>query len=352
MKRLLMEVSINLMLNFLKTTNLHTIFEPVYGGIGHILMFHRIIPQLKHNLRINKDIELTQKEFKLCIEYYLKNNYTFVSLDELSNILFSKKINNEKLVVFTFDDGYSDILKYACPLMEKYNIPFTLNITTGIPDRTIVLWWYLLEDLLLNQDEIYFKMLNKEYYYKCKTNLEKFITFRKLRGVILRSDEEDYLLKLQRIFEPFSIDLYKKTEELGMNWDQIIAISKNPNVTIGAHSVNHLALNKISQKALEKEMMDSARRIEEKIGKKVEHFCYPFGRAENGPREFEAAKACGFKTATTTRIANVFLEHSDHLCCLPRIYKVGKISKAKYLDVLASGALSALTYKFRRIITT
>jgi hypothetical protein len=57
-----------------------------------------------------------------------------------------------------------------------------------------------------------------------------------------------------------------------MNWDQIISISENPNVTIGAHSVNHLALNKIFREALEKEMMDSQDGFKKNLERKLNTF--------------------------------------------------------------------------------
>lgn len=351
MKRLLTDYLIRYALDFLRFTNLYNIFEPDYGGIGHILMFHRIVRYSNHNKFINQEIEITPGELELCIEYYRRNNYLFVSLDEVYDILTNKLILDKKFVSFTFDDGYADTFTNAYPIMKRYDVPFAVYLTTGIPDRTTVLWWYLLEELLSQHDNISFEINDKVYYFKCKTNVERYCVFRKMRGIILDSHQDDYMVKLRRIFDPYGIDLYKTTEELGINWDQIKAMSQDPKVTIASHGVNHLALNKISNEAIRKEIVESVKRIEEQLWRKVEHFSYPFGSTENGPREFEIVRAYGFKTATTTRFANVFPEHGDHLCCLPRIYKVGKIPKVKYLDVLASGALSALTYKFKRIVT-
>jgi peptidoglycan/xylan/chitin deacetylase (PgdA/CDA1 family) len=263
------------------------------------------------------------------------NHYKFISLDEVYDILITKKKSVSKFVSFTFDDGYADTFIYAYPILKKYNIPFAVNLTTGIPDRTTIFWWYLLEELLSKHDDINFEIDNKAYYFKCKTKLDKYIAFRKMRGIILRSYKDDYMMNLRKIFNSYEIDLYKPTEEIGIDWDQIKTMSKDPTVTIGSHSVSHPAFNKISEEEISKEIVASVMRIEEQLGKKVEHFCYPFGRGENGLREF----------------ANVFPEHCDHMCCLPRVYKVGNLPKAKHLPVLASGALSALTYKFKRIVT-
>lgn len=351
MKRLWREKSIRIALDFLRFTNFYKILGAVYGGIGHILMFHRIVTYSNHNEFINKENEITPGELELCIEYYRRNNYIFVTLDEVYEVLTTNVNIDKKFVSFTFDDGYADTFTNAYPIMKRYDIPFAVNLTTGIPDKTTVLWWYLLEELLSQHDNISFEINGQVYYFKCRTNIERYYVFRKMREIIIDSHQDDYMVKLRRIFDPYGIDLYKTTEELGINWDQIKAMSQNPKVTIASHGVNHLALNKISNEAIGKEITESVKRIEEQLGRKVEHFSYPFGSTENGPREFEIVRAYGFKTATTTRFANVFREHGDYLCCLPRIYKVGKIPYVKYLDVFASGALSALAYRFKRIVT-
>jgi peptidoglycan/xylan/chitin deacetylase (PgdA/CDA1 family) len=127
-------------------------------------------------------------------------------------------------------------------------------------------------------------------------------------------------------------------------------MSRDPLVTIGGHTMNHKPLGKLTEEKIRQEIEGSVARIEEQIGKKVEHFSYPFGRRECGPREFAMVKEMGFKTAVTTRFTNIFPEHRDHLECLPRIYKIGEIPLERYLDVLTSGALSAMVYRFQRIV--
>jgi peptidoglycan/xylan/chitin deacetylase (PgdA/CDA1 family) len=273
-----------------------------------------------------------------------------VSLDELYALLIDNKLAGNKFVSFTFDDGYKDTFTIAYPVMKKYNIPFTICLTTGVPDRTAVLWWLLLEDLLLKHDEINFELNNKIHYFKTGTPTEKYTAFRNVRSIILDT-HDDYLDKLHKIFDPYKLDLYRPAEDFGVNWEQIKVMSRDQNVTIASHGVNHLPLNKISINSVRKEIAGSIERINEQTGRKVDHFCYPYGRTENGPREFEIVKSCGLKTAITTRFANVFHEHRDYLCCLPRIYKIGTMPLIKYLDVLASGALSALRYKFKRVVT-
>jgi peptidoglycan/xylan/chitin deacetylase (PgdA/CDA1 family) len=57
----------------------------------------------------------------------------------------------------------------------------------------------------------------------------------------------------------------------------------------------------------------------------------------------------GFATAVTTRPGVLFAEHRDHLQALPRISVNGEFQRLRYLEVLLSGAPTALMNRFRRV---
>ena len=104
--------------------------------------------------------------------------------------------------------------------------------------------------------------------------------------------------------------------------------------------------------AVKQEVMESKEKLEANIDSEVVHFTYPFGSGrEVGPRECRIIKGLGFKTATTTRLANIFPEHRNHLECLPRIMTINE-EKPLYLNLWVTGAMPCLLYKFRRVITT
>ena len=95
-----------------------------------------------------------------------------------------------------------------------------------------------------------------------------------------------------------------------LTWEEIKTLSDDPLCTIGAHTVNHFPLSRLSEEQLKFEIQYSKERIESFINKTVNHFAYPFGKQrEASIREFEMVKELGFKTGTTTRIGNIFQEH-------------------------------------------
>ena len=66
-------------------------------------------------------------------------------------------------------------------------------------------------------------------------------------------------------------------------------------------------------------MENSKRELEEKTGKKIEHFAYPYGSFEDAHgREYGRVKKAGFKTATINYRGNISYQQRDFLECLPR----------------------------------
>jgi len=118
--------------------------------------------------------------------------------------------------------------------------------------------------------------------------------------------------------------------------------------------MNHTNLRSLSDDKCRREIIDSGLHIENKIGKKIEHFCYPYGtKAEADEREMDIVADSSYKTATTTRWANVFYDHKS--CCqsLPRV-PMGRAQMqkgVKWLTMWTDGVLPALKNRFRRVIT-
>src|SRR5205823_12070916 len=99
-----------------------------------------------------------------------------------------------------------------------------------------------------------------------------------------------------------SVELPTCCDELCMSWTEIAELAADPLVTTGAHTVTHYMRAKLCEDAVRSEMRESAAVLEAALGKRTQHFSYPFGDAGSaGPREFAIARALGFKTAVTTR---------------------------------------------------
>jgi peptidoglycan/xylan/chitin deacetylase (PgdA/CDA1 family) len=170
----------------------------------------------------------------------------------------------------------------------------------------------------------------------------------------MHSPQEQLPFKVNSFFRNHNIDLSEISEHYMLSWAQIQELNKSNLVNFGAHTVNHLALNKISKNDIRKEVLDSKLRLELKLQQSIDHFSYPFGSTEEvNEREFSIIKECGFKTATTTRWGNIFSEHKYHNECLPRIHINEKrdFRNVNFLSLSIDGVIPCMVNKFKRVVT-
>lgn len=331
--------------DLIRYSKLHKLFKPSYSGIGHVLMFHRVSNE--NNSILNKYLQVTPEYLETVLKYFISSNIDIVTLDECYNRIVSKN-KVKRFVAFTFDDGYADNLTHALPVFEKYNAPFALFLATGYPDHKIILWWYLLENLVLNNNRIEFKEDGEIYLYDTLTNDEKAVAFTNIRRHIMNSNQANLLSRLKAIFSADNFDLIDLTKKLALSWEQVMELSNHPLVTIGAHTVNHLALSKLIEYEAIAEINESIKIIERKTGKPVLYLAYPFGNsAEAGVREFNMAGKCNIKMAFTSKNGNIFKNQSHHsMISLPRI-GIDENWGISQIDLFISGLIPFINNNFK-----
>lgn len=99
-----------------------------------------------------------------------------------------------------------------------------------------------------------------------------------------------------------------------INWDEIYQL-KDAGMNIGSHTITHPSLDKSYDDRLEKEVVESKKIIEEKIGVPISDFCYPSGKYDE--RTINKLKETGYKTAVT--VHNGIADQNSNLFELPRI---------------------------------
>lgn len=322
-------------LNFLSNIS---VFNSYFSGMATIFTIHRVHPFENGKLFPNENMKISPEFLEKFIIALKEEGYEFISLDKLYEILQNgEKV--KKLIVFTLDDGYKDNYEIAYPIFKKHHVPFTIYITTSFPNKEALLWWYVLEDILISNDKI---VLGDGRVFNCKTTEEKNELFLKIREIIIRFEKNNFQARLDELFKNYQIDWKIKCEELAMSWEQIVELSKESLCTIAGHTKNHYALNQLTEIEIVNEIIDANKILEAKTGQKIWHFAYPFGsRNEINEREFGILKQLNFKTATTTRRGTIYLEHKNHLECLPRIMltenfeikEIGRIRRKRVVTI-------------------
>ena len=329
----------------------HILLRPFVGGVGMILMLHHVRPPRPDRFQPNRLLEVTPRFLEKLCRKLRRSRLDIVSLDEMHARLVEGRRFRRRFVCVTFDDGYRDNLQYAYPILKKYQIPFGLYIPTSFPDRLGELWWLALEAVIARNDRIGLVLDGKDQRFDCHNVHEKRAVYGSIYAWLRqRQTEEEVRVVIRDLSRRYHVDIAAFCEDLCMTWDELGELAKDPLVTIGAHTVNHVMLKKVTEKAVRTEMEMSRSVIAASLGVRPEHFAYPVGDPTSaGPREFHIAQELGFKTAVTTRPGVLFRGHRNHLLALPRISVNGEFQRIRYLRVLMSGAATAMWNRFRPV---
>ncbi len=83
-----------------------------------------------------------------------------------------------------------------------------------------------------------------------------------------------------------------------MGWEELRFLVKE-GFEIGSHSLNHPFLSKIDPSRARREIEDSKKLLEDKLGIPIDAFCYPYGDYDERVRDMVAQ--AGYRIAFTTR---------------------------------------------------
>ena len=160
----------------------------------------------------NNEISVTPTQFRNQLDWLNRQGFRHISMAELESGLITRADNSPRLI-FTFDDGYEDNYVNALPILKEYGY-------TGI--------FYLATN----------------YIGTCK--------------MYPRDIEESNRPEQNRI----------------MNWSQVLELL-GEGMEIGSHTMSHSILTRISPEDAKREIIESKKKLEQKLQVEITSFCYP-----------------------------------------------------------------------------
>ena len=171
------------------------------------------------------DVESLVHQLNL-LRYY---GFTFVSGSQVEDYFYKSIQLPEYSVLLTVDDGFKNYKTKMLPVLEKFQIPSVLFVTTD--------------------------------YVTCEKNYS-FVDWTK--------NDVPYP-------PPETVD----NEFVSLTLEDMICLGKNPLIEIGAHTCSHPFLTKIPLADAHQEILQSKKKLEEILQKEIKFFSYPHGDYSN-----------------------------------------------------------------------
>ncbi|WP_029272136.1 polysaccharide deacetylase family protein [Flavobacterium sp. KJJ] len=246
----------NLYYNLLKAKS-----RILYGRPILVLMYHRV-----NDIKDDKLGQLTVsvKNFENQLRYF-KDKYQILKLNEDWTSL--KKSG----LVITFDDGYADNIINALPLLEKYQIPATIFITTLNINTDNEFWWDRLGFDYSYCDELFYLPNVKERASKSNDTYKSITAY---LNPLSNEDKERWFLKFEKINQiPFS----PRDEYRSLNNLELKLLSEHPLITLGIHTHNHYPLENLTYEEQKRELVLSIEKLDELTPNNIKYLALPHG---------------------------------------------------------------------------
>ena len=285
---------------------------------------NKIIILMYHSIRSN-----VIDPWNLCVSpenfaSHIKVLRQFCEMSNFNKLRFEDDINNPSSVkvVLTFDDGYSDNLRIALPILKKYYIYATIFIISSYVNSPSPFYWDELAEILLkpgrlppsiefdlNNEIVQWSNFIQTYTYK---HYEKF-KFWRIGESKPPTQRHDLYISLWKyaskikpkeriIFMDFLRNLNVNKDylpsDIPLSISELRSLSSNNLIEIGGHSVNHQLLSKCSYNDKVVEIIDCKKELEMIIGKPINIFSYPHGVYDSS--SIQIVKNAGYKFACTT----------------------------------------------------
>lgn len=247
---------------------------------------------------------LQKDQFEKHLRYY-KKNFDIVTVEEAFEIVKNKTPLKRNTLAITFDDGFKNNLDTAVPLLEKYNVPATIFVSSlCLNDDNNILWSEYIAAMNYFYKEEEIKIGNhsfrNSYDSENQISLVDFIKFSSCeeRDSVLKKLESDYNLKDKLNSIPYEVWGL-------MTGLELVEVEKSNSVRIESHGHLHYNLGFIPLEDAINDLKKSKDLLEEVLKKEVNMLAYPDGSYSDKVKD--AASELGFKS----QYAVTYKEQSD-----------------------------------------
>jgi len=204
-------------------------------------------------------------DYKKILNYFLEQDYTFVSYQDLQTGLDPKK----NYIYLTLDDGYFNNIRLL-PILEELNIPVHIFVTTKNIEENKKYWW----------DIVYENRTRQGWpLWRIKSELEKL----KTRAA---STVDEF------ICSEFGFGAYVPKSDLDrpLSLKEVTLLSQHELVTIGNHTHTHSIATRITKEEFRTEILRAGKTLQA-CQLEMKGFAFPNG--EYFKHHFSILEECG-----------------------------------------------------------
>jgi peptidoglycan/xylan/chitin deacetylase (PgdA/CDA1 family) len=252
----------------------------------------------------------------------LSRTYHIVSLAQAVAALQSKATLPANGLAITFDDGFAAFYSDVYPVLQHYQAPATVFLTTGYIGSHDVLWFSWIDLAIKTHADI------TDILPPSLRELEHWQLRRALMPYLKAAPDDERLRLVEQIKQRTTASPEEIARHRLLTWDQARTMQSSGLVAFGGHTRTHPILARASVAKAHDEIAGCAADLSRELGVAERHFAYPNGELTdfNQPVK-EMVRQAGFTCAVTALRGTC--APGDDLYALRRVAIDGSFSVAE-----------------------
>jgi peptidoglycan/xylan/chitin deacetylase (PgdA/CDA1 family) len=283
----------NHFLNALDRSGIFEIIRRIHGKDLLVLAYHSILEeQHPQPFRYHH----TSEEFAGHLEWLGRNSEP-VGLDGVRKWLQGKWTNSKPPALITFDDGYRNNSTIAASLLSRKGMPAIFFLSTDYIGRNRVLWADILFARIVAWTSDTLRLPEGTTAIVPEPGAQRVaLAFRVLQSCKDSPEENrlEYLEYLAGETPAADVKLAPQIQDF-MSWDEARGLVQR-GYELGSHTVTHPILSRIDSEQLERELVESRKKVEAETGSRCIAIAYPNGSPRDySPEVVKAAQEAGYE---------------------------------------------------------
>ncbi len=180
----------------------------------------------------------------------------------------------------TFDDGFENNYSIAAPILSDFGVPATFFVTSGFIEHNAMAWVDRIEYFMEHTRRGALRLPWTEEAQWFEDRAGKIALLEQIRHRAKRDPVLDVDELVGDIFAQGTLEEVAAGDgplDRKMSWQQVAALACHELFTIGGHGHTHRIMSYLDDEALQREVSECLRLLQEKASVTAAHYSYPEG---------------------------------------------------------------------------
>jgi peptidoglycan/xylan/chitin deacetylase (PgdA/CDA1 family) len=244
-----------------------------------------------------------------CVIREIMRGHEIVTLDDCVRDGRVDVSGNRLRFALTFDDGYRDNYELAFPILQRFNVPATIYLSTDHVNGKREFWHEQLTEAIMASNEPVLDLSGIGYgRHSLRDARERHQVLVRLNALLKFCDQQ----RRDAVVEQCVNRLGACATCPMLTWDMARKMHR-AGIAFGSHTASHPILSREPRERVQAEVRDSKTEIERHLGGTVTAFAYPNGTtADFSDSVAQEVAGAGYRHACTT-VPGINDEHTNPL---------------------------------------